>query len=134
MGFTDVGFMKYSLVADHYQHIAIIGVIALASAGFSMWHQRAQGAACWMAKVVAIVAVAALTFLTLRQNEIYCDALTLYQTTLEKNPECYLIHNNLGNVVAQMGRSQEAIEHFQQALRLNPNYPEAHKNLGLHWS
>ncbi len=22
MGFTDVGFMKYSLVADHYQHIA----------------------------------------------------------------------------------------------------------------
>ncbi len=24
MGFTDVDFMKYSLVADHYQHIAII--------------------------------------------------------------------------------------------------------------
>ena len=42
MGFTDVGFMKYSLVADHYQHIAIIGVIALAAAGWSIWHQRAR--------------------------------------------------------------------------------------------
>ena len=40
MGFTDVGFMKYSLVADHYQHIAIIAVIALAAAGWSIWHLR----------------------------------------------------------------------------------------------
>ena len=37
MGFTDVGFMKYSLVADHYQHIAVIGLIALAAAGWSAW-------------------------------------------------------------------------------------------------
>ncbi len=34
MGFIDVGFMQYSLVADHYQHIAIIGLIALAAAGW----------------------------------------------------------------------------------------------------
>src|SRR5262249_30375503 len=31
MGFTDVGYMKFSLVADHYQHLAMIGVIALAA-------------------------------------------------------------------------------------------------------
>jgi len=43
MGFTDVGFMKFSLVADHYQHVAIIGVIALAAAGWSTWHRRSQG-------------------------------------------------------------------------------------------
>ena len=42
MGFVDVGFMKYSLVADHYQHIAIIAVIALAAAGWSIWHLPAQ--------------------------------------------------------------------------------------------
>ena len=35
MGFTDVGFMRHSLVADRYQHIAIIAVICLASAGWS---------------------------------------------------------------------------------------------------
>jgi hypothetical protein len=32
MGFVDIAFMRYSLVADHYQYIAIIGVIALAAA------------------------------------------------------------------------------------------------------
>ncbi len=39
MGFTDVGFMKYSLVADHYQHIAIIGIIALVAAGWGIWRR-----------------------------------------------------------------------------------------------
>ena len=33
MGFADVGFMQYSLVADHYQHIALIAAVALVSAG-----------------------------------------------------------------------------------------------------
>ena len=40
IGFSDVGFMKYSLVADRYQHIAIIAVIALAAAGWSGWRKR----------------------------------------------------------------------------------------------
>jgi protein O-mannosyl-transferase len=41
MGLVDVGYMQYSLVADHYQHIAIIGAIALAAAGLSVC-QRVQ--------------------------------------------------------------------------------------------
>ncbi len=32
LGFVDVGFMQHSLVADHYQHIALIAVVALAAA------------------------------------------------------------------------------------------------------
>src|SRR3972149_5784940 len=37
MGFTDVGYMRFSLVANRYQHIAIIGVIALVAAGWGVW-------------------------------------------------------------------------------------------------
>ena len=49
MGFTDVGFMKYSLVADRYQHIAIIGVIALAAAGLAAWRRTWNGRTAWAA-------------------------------------------------------------------------------------
>ena len=84
MGFTDVGFMKYSLVADHYQHIAIIGVIALASAGWSAWHSLARGKACWAATAVAIATVAALTCLTWRQNGLYRGEITLYRPRWKK--------------------------------------------------
>ena len=35
LGFADVYFMKFSLVANHYQHIALIGPVALAGAGLA---------------------------------------------------------------------------------------------------
>ena len=45
-----------------------------------------------------------------------------------------MIHNNLGFLVATTNRSpqsmDEAIYHFRQAVELNPNYAEAHHNLG----
>ncbi len=49
LGFTDVGFMEFSLVADHYQHMAIIGVLALAAAWLA-WCQQIRGAAGSMAQ------------------------------------------------------------------------------------
>ncbi|MGA2063166.1 MAG: tetratricopeptide repeat protein, partial [Thermoguttaceae bacterium] len=130
MGFTDVGFMKYSLVADHYQHIAIIGLIALVSAGWSAWHCLARGKAGWAATAVAIAAAAALTGLTWRQNMLYRGEITLYQSTLEKNPNCWLAHNNLGIAVVEAGRPQDAFPHYRQALLLRPGYHETLYNMG----
>jgi protein O-GlcNAc transferase len=40
------------------------------------------------------------------------------------------IINNLGNVLRQQGKLEEAIQSYQQALSLNPNYAQAHNNLG----
>jgi len=130
MGFTDVGYMRFSLVADHYQHIAIIGVIALVSAVWSVWHQRARGGAHWTATFVAVAAVGALTFLSWRQSGLFCDAITLYRATLDKNPGCWMAQNNLGNEFLHKGRVQEAIEHYERALQLKPDFPDANYNLG----
>jgi protein O-mannosyl-transferase len=130
LGFTGVGFMKYSLVADHYQHIAIIGVIALAAAGWSFWHEQERNNAQWLITAVAVTALGLLAFLTWRQCGIYHDATILYRVTLQKNPGSWLAHNNLGLIMADAGRPQEAVEHFREALLLNPDYIEAHLNLG----
>ena len=130
LGFVDVGFMQYSLVADHYQHIAIIGVIALASAGFGSWQKRTQGLVRQTVTIVAVAAAGALVFLTWRQSECYHDNITLYQTTLAANPACWMAYNNLGVNLARAGQLPAAIEHYRQALRLKDNYSEAHNNLG----
>ena len=37
----------YTLVADRYEHLAIIGVVALVGAGWSYWHEQAATAARW---------------------------------------------------------------------------------------
>jgi protein O-mannosyl-transferase len=130
MGFTDVGFMKYSLVADHYQHIAVIGVVAMAAAAWSIWRERGRNRLHWLTTAVAVAAMAIFAFLTWRQNEIYHDAIGLYQATLQKNPDCWAALNNLGIELGQMERRQEAIEYYRQALRLKPDYADAHLNLG----
>jgi protein O-mannosyl-transferase len=129
MGLTDSYFMKFSLVADHYQHIAIIGVIALVSAGWSEWYRHSRGAKHWAAMMVAIMALGMLAFLTWRQSGYYRDEMTLYQVTLGNDPNCWLVHNNLGVIFAEAGRPHEALEHYQQALRVKPKYANFYNNL-----
>ncbi len=131
MGFTDLGFMQYSLVADHYQHIAIIGVIALTAAGLSAWHRRVKGGSHWATTVIVVAGVGALAFLAWRQSRLYHDPMTLYQATLEKNPGCWMAYNNLGLTLVKTDRTEEAIEQYRKALRLKPDYHECYNNLGL---
>ncbi|MGD0655003.1 MAG: tetratricopeptide repeat protein [Thermoguttaceae bacterium] len=131
MGLTDVYFMKYSLVADHYQHIAVIAVIALAAAGWSCWHKRVRAPNRWTTSTVALIVAGTLVALTWRQSGLYRDEITLYRDTLKKNPECWLANNNLGKILAEKGQLKEAIELYHKAMRLRPDYPQAHNNLGI---
>ncbi len=41
------------------------------------------------------------------------------------------VQNNLGNALVDAGRLPEAIEHYEQALRLKPDYVKAYSNLAL---
>jgi tetratricopeptide (TPR) repeat protein len=43
---------------------------------------------------------------------------------------CAEAHNNLGGDLAHRGRMQEAIEHWERALEIRPDYVSAHVNLG----
>ena len=130
MGLVDVGFMQYSLVADHYQHIAIIALIALAAAGFGAWSKHDQGPLRSVVPVVAVASAGVLLLLTFLQSGVYRDNITLYESTLALNPECWMAHNNLGVNLALAGDLNGAIEQYNQALHLKNDYPEAHNNLG----
>jgi tetratricopeptide (TPR) repeat protein len=124
LGFVNVYPFVFSYVADHFQYLAGLGIIALAAAAWSRWPGRLLPVAA------AAAVVGLLGSLTWRQCGIYRDQMMLYSATLEANPDCWLAHVNLGVVLAQSGRTNEAIAHYREALRLKPDYPEAHNNLG----
>jgi tetratricopeptide (TPR) repeat protein len=44
---------------------------------------------------------------------------------------CAEAHYNLGSVLLQQSKEAEAIAHFEQALRINPDYAEPHYNYGV---
>jgi tetratricopeptide (TPR) repeat protein len=127
MGFADIYFMKYSLVADHYEYLAIIGVLAWAAA--AGW--GAGGAKFGQVKLISSAAlVALLTVMTWRQAHLFHDPETLYRVTLQENPQSWPAENNLGILDINASRPVPAFAHFAQALQLNPDFAEAHYNLG----
>jgi len=130
LGFFNVFPFIYSFVADHFQYLASLGVIALVSAGIALLLKRC---AFWPrigGCILCLALLSSLAILTWRQSRMYVDIEMLYQTTIENNPNCWMAYNNLGLLLNNKGQTQEAIEYYQQALRLKPDYIEAHNNLG----
>jgi Tfp pilus assembly protein PilF len=123
LGFIDYYPMIYSFVADHFQYLASIGLIAAAAAAIQNSKFRIRYA---MPVVMLILAV-----LTWRQANVYRDLKTLWTDTLRKNPDSWLAHNNLGSLLTEEGNVQLAYYHFQEALRLNPRYDNIHYNMGI---
>lgn len=130
LGFFDVFPMRYSFVADHYQYLASIGLIVLGVGSVaSLLRSRGESAALagrWALGGVLL----ALGFLVWRQAAIYRDAETLWRDTLAKNPGAWMAHNNLGLLLLDRGRSDEAIGHYEAALRIKPDDDYAYNNRG----
>ena len=132
LGFLNVYPFRFSFVADHFQYLASLGVIVLASAGVAIlgdrWRTPANGRVAGTLAVTLVLGV-----LTWRQSCQYVDAETLYRTTLKQNPTCWLAMNNLGDLQLRSGAGNlaEAAGLFAEALRLKPDYAEGHHNLGV---
>lgn len=131
LGFIDVGYMRYSLVADHYQHIALIGMLAFVAAAGTYWYHHAPQSAKAMLAIIAIAVVASLAFLTAQQSRLYANSLTLYEYTLQKNPASWLTQTNLSVDLCYADRPQEARDYALEAVRLKPDYADAHCALGV---
>jgi len=129
LGFIMLFTFRYTFAADHYQYLACIGPIALASAGIiSLSNKFAQYRAVIVS--AALLVLASLGTLTWRQAATYADIETLWRTTLAKNPECWMAHTNLGLVLFEKGKIDDAIAHYRSALQMQPDWWDAEYNLG----
>ena len=129
LGFIMLFTFRYTFVADHYQYLACIGPIALASAGIVTLSDRFTH---YRAVIVsaALLVVASFGTLTWRQAATYSDIETLWRTTLARNPECWMAHTNIGIVFLQQGKIDDAIAHYRLALQMQPDSWDAEYNLG----
>jgi tetratricopeptide (TPR) repeat protein len=143
MGFVPVAYMKFSLVADHYQHLAIIGILALlvvavayaldrihlAMRSHAVAHQAEIFMQCVVATAVAAVLVT-LSCLARQQSTLYGNSFCLYQNAAEKNPDNWLTQYDLGYALIDLDRREEAFQRFQKAIELKPDEPNAYNSLG----
>jgi tetratricopeptide (TPR) repeat protein len=129
LGFFGIYYFRYSFVADHFQYLASVGIVTLAASGIVRLLDRGGLRPAPLRTAVCSVPLVALAVLTWQQSQMYVNGETLFRRTIQLNPGCWMAYNNLGILVSS-NRIDDAIELYQQSLRINPNNAEAHLNIG----
>jgi protein O-mannosyl-transferase len=126
IGLVQVGIQS---MADRYTYLPLIGVFIMLVWGIAEWLPNRP----WRTQVLAtlsLLVLAACTLLTARQIQFWRNSEALFRHAVKVTQDNYLAYNNLGFYLNGQGRKTEAIENYQQALRINPVYEDALNNLG----
>lgn len=65
------------------------------------------------------------------ERDDFESALATFMEVLAEHPYFADVHNKAGLCLAMLNRQDEALEHFDAALKLNSTYAEAHLNRGI---
>ena len=130
LGFVDYGYMQFSFVADRFQYLAGIGVLAVvigaAAHGVGRLPVEYRRGALGLAAAVVVV----LAGLTWRQAGVYRDEVTLFSHVVAHNPEARDAHLNLGSALFEADRFEEGLEVSRIAVEQRPDSAGALANVG----
>lgn len=128
LGFVSFGFMQYSFVADRFQYLAGIGVMAVligaAAHGAGRLPSRFKSGTTGL----VVVVLAFLGTMTWRQAGVYRDKVAFFSYVVARNPEARSGHLNLSLALNEAGRPEEALAAARTAVEKRPDHVKA---LGL---
>ena len=113
-------------MAEHRMYLPLAAVVALGVMGI----HALVGQSRYSGMSVCLVLAVGLGFLTAQRNEDYRSELAIWSDTVAKIPSNPRAHLNLGNALFESGKVSDAIEQYEQALRIKHDYVEAQINLG----
>ena len=119
LGFVDYRFMLFSFVADRFQYLACIGVLALVMAaairGFAARRGAGRPRGTVLGVLLAVALLGALGTLTWRQAALYRDGITFFRYVVAHNPRAREAHLNLGSALLRWNRLEEALAAYRVA-------------------
>jgi tetratricopeptide (TPR) repeat protein len=125
IGLIQVGMQA---MADRYSYVPLIGLFIIMAWSVPDLFSR-RTAWRWVMPAAAFAVTLACVVLARAQARSWANNMTLWTRALEANPDNYRAHAEVGAMLANQGESDEAFEHFQICVRLEPSFPEARYNL-----
>ncbi|HUU05641.1 MAG TPA: tetratricopeptide repeat protein [Patescibacteria group bacterium] len=131
LGFFNVYPMQFSYVADHFQYLASIGIIALAIIFFKTTLSKLK--LNKFQYVLMMILILSLIFVGRQEGKKYYNLEMLWNDTITKNNDCWMAYNNLGTLKIKQKKYAEARTYFSEVLKRKPGFAIAFNNLGMTW-
>jgi tetratricopeptide (TPR) repeat protein len=126
-GLLQIGLQSHADRYTYLPHIGLYLMIVWAIADLSRrWVFRRQVLA-----VAALAVIGSFAWMARGAAAYWRDSESLWTRAIEVAPDNDFAHANLADLLLREGRTNEAIEHAEAALRINPNNADAHNNLAL---
>ena len=119
------------VIFEHRVYLPSVGAFMGAAVAFVLLGAKARRRVpAWGLTVLATAAVLSLAVGTWKRNEVWKTEETLWRDVVEKSPRNARAYSNLGALLGEAGRTEEAIAALSTAIRFQPNNTKARVNLG----
>ncbi len=120
LGFFNIVFFRLSFVSDHFQYLAILGIIVPFSAGGAILLKRLNGAYRVAGYALVFALLGTLAVSTSRHSAMYHDNITCWKIVLERNPSHWMSQVNRASELLQKGDLDGALACWEMALQKSP--------------
>lgn len=117
-------------IANRFAYVPLIGLFIIIAWGVPDLVAR------WRYKKIVLAATATVLLLIFTaasrsQNRYWANDIALFKHSLDVTNDNDVAHQKLGEALAAQGKTDEAVRHYYEALRIKPDLVAAHLNLGV---
>ena len=131
LGFIDYGYMQFSFVADRFQYLAGIGVLAVLVGGVAQGVGKLSGVARWGVQGIALGVIIVLGVLTYRQAGVYRNEVTFYGYVVSRNPQARGAYANFGKALLNLGKWEESLAVSLAGMGKDPDTVKVYSNAAV---
>jgi tetratricopeptide (TPR) repeat protein len=117
--------ISQNVIFEHRTYLPSFGFfLALTSVFFYFFKERYLK----IAVIIILMFTALNTVLTYERNKIWKNEYTLWADCIKKSPNKARVNNNFGIALSAEGKNEEAIDYYNKAIQITPDFAEAAYN------